>query len=408
MNFSSRRVNFVPLPAWVYGRSTPDEKAILGALQYHFPNIEPSIDRIVELSGVSKSSVLRVIQKLESKGWITVARTSKAKGKKMRNQYTLNIFSAPIEDFSSATLAPLENLEVPPWHYQKCQNAEVRGAKTGQVRGATMAPKLNRAKLNQEELNQGTREVAGRKALPLEEPPLVPPMGGAIEFADPWLEEFEPSKPLSQAKPAEKFQALPQSAAPTKNAQAQAASLPIETEPAAAAVQTSSTQPTEHAPKKRAGRFTPSADLIPAALLPVQSELLNFWELKSGEHSGAAWKRLLSGSQRIQADPRGGTEILRGQLLEGAEAGWKGVSFANWEKFGTKRRPDLTAGTGFSAEDAPWLRGNLRGFDLVAAAEALADARDKQKALRYQTGGQQASEAILEASPCVVDTELVA
>ena len=120
MNFSSRRVNFVPLPAWVYGRSTPDEKAILGALQYHFPNIEPSIDRIAELSGVSKRSVLRVIQRLELKGWITVARTPKAKGKKMRNQYTLNIFSTPIEGFSSATLAPPENLEVPGWHYQRC------------------------------------------------------------------------------------------------------------------------------------------------------------------------------------------------------------------------------------------------------------------------------------------------
>jgi hypothetical protein len=408
MNFSSRRVNFVPLPAWVYGRSTPDEKAILGALQYHFPNIEPSIDRIVELSGVSKSSVLRVIQKLESKGWITVARTSKAKGKKMRNQYTLNIFSAPIEDFSSATLAPLENLEVPPWHYQKCQNAEVRGAKTGQVRGATMAPKLNKAKLNQEELNQGTREVTGKKALPLEEPPLGPPMGGAIEFADPWLEEFEPPKPLSQAKPVEKFQAPPQSALPTKSAQVQAANLPIKTEPIAAEAQASPAQPTEQAPKKRAGRFTPSADLIPAALLPVQSELLNFWELKCGERSAVAWKRLLSGSQRIQADPRGGTEILRGQLREGAEAGWKGLSFANWEKFGTKRKPDPTAGTGFSAEDAPWLRGNLKGYDLVAAAEALAEARDRQRALRYQIGEQQASETLLGPSPCVVDAELVA
>lgn len=393
MNFSSRRVNFVPLPAWVYGRSTPDEKAILGALQYHFPNIEPSIDRIVELSGVSKRSVLRVIQKLESKGWITVARTPKGKGKKMRNQYTLNIFSTPIEGFSSATLAPLENLEVPPWHYQRCQNAEVRGAKTGQVRGATMAPKLNKAKLNQEELNQGTREVTGKKASPLEEPPLGPPTGGVIEFADPWLEEFEPPKPLSQAKPAEKFQAPHQAMVPTKIAQVQAVS------PA---------QPTEQAPKKRAQRFTPSADLIPAVLLPVQSELLNFWELKCGERSAAAWKRLLSGCQRIQADPRGGTEILRGQLREGAEAGWKGVTFANWEKFGTKRKPDPTAGAGFSAEDAPWLRGNLRGFDLVAAAEALAEARDRQRALRYQAGEQQASETILGPSPCVVDAELVA
>ena len=271
-----------------------------------------------------------------------------------------------------------------------------------------MAPKLNKAKLNQEELNQGTREVTGKKASPLEEPPLGPPTGGAIEFADPWLEEFEPPKPLSQAKPVEKFQAPPQSALPTKSAQVQAANLPIETEPVAAVAQASPAQPTEQAPKKRAGRFTPSADLIPAALLPVQSELLNFWELKCGERSEAAWTRLLSGCQRIQADPRGGTEILRGQLREGAEAGWKGLSFANWEKFGTKRKPDPTAGVGFSAEDAPWLRGNLRGFDLVAATEALAEACDRRKALRYQTGEQQASEALLEASPCVVDAELVA
>ena len=385
MNFSSRRLNFVPLPSWIYCKSTPDEKAVLGALQYHFPNIEPSIDRIVDLSGVSKSSVLRVIQRLESKGWITVDRTPKHEGKKIRNHYTLNIFDESADNFSSATVARLENLEVPPWNHQKCQTSLVRGSKTGSVRGSTVTPKVNKPKLNKEELNQGTKQVTSKKNLTPKKTPFYSPKGENRDFSDPWFDE-EPGieKQISHQRPVEKLQAPPSATVPTE-AKAALALPPAVELPASAQPQPQQPirpwESTPHKPapsptpkpapvktaaepksrRQKAPRFVASEDLIPAALLPVRDELLRFWAEKEGKKSEKAWTRTIRAATEIQNDPRGGTEILRRQLRLGAADGWQGLSFANWERYGEKARPQQASSGQTGNDPAPWRQEILRG-----------------------------------------------
>ena len=109
-------------------------------------------------------------------------------------------------------------------------------------------------------------------------------------------------------------------------------------------------QPAAKAPrtaKPKATRFAPTADDIPAALLPVQKEILAFWRESSGKKSQIAWSRLMGQLQKIQDDSHGGTEILRDQLEEGAAAGWKGITHANWERYG-KRTGTPIGGTGFN------------------------------------------------------------
>lgn len=436
MNFSSRRVNFVPLPAWIYGRSTPDEKAVLGALQYHFPNIEPSIDRIIELSGVSKSGVLRVIQRLEAKGWITVSRTPKNEGKKVRNHYALNIFNISVGDFSSSTVERLENLEVPQWNHQKCQTSGVRGSKTDGVRGSTVTPKLNKPKLNKQELNQGTKQVTSKKKLTSEETPFYSPKGENHDFSDPWFDE-EPGieKQISQQRPVEKLQAPP-SATVLTEVKAALALPPAVERPASAQPQPQQpikpweSTPHEPAPtptpapsaelapvettaepkarRQKAPRFVASEDLIPAALLPVRDELLKFWAEKEGKKSDKAWARTINAAQAIQDDPQGGTEILRRQLRQGAAAGWQGLSYTNWERYGEKARPQQRSAGQTGNDPAPWRQENLRGYDLVAAALALSEARDALNGQRHAEGHQQGLQRLPGASPCVLEAELVA
>jgi hypothetical protein len=109
-------------------------------------------------------------------------------------------------------------------------------------------------------------------------------------------------------------------------------------------------QPAAKAPrtaKAKAARFEPTAEAIPAALLPVQREILVFWTESSGKKSQIAWNRLMGQLQKIQDDSQGGTEILRDQLEEGAARGWEGITHVNWERFGKKAGTPI-GGTGFN------------------------------------------------------------
>ena len=125
----------------------------------------------------------------------------------------------------------------------------------------------------------------------------------------------------------------------------------------------------------RKPRFQPTADDIPADLLPVQRELLAFWPTRSGQMTPEAWARMLGQARQIQQDQRGGTEILRGQLEDGIAASidgkrWQSLKFKNWELYGPK------AG-------APAMRlGNRRPTpeENAAAAVAFIQARDARKA----------------------------
>jgi hypothetical protein len=135
--------------------------------------------------------------------------------------------------------------------------------------------------------------------------------------------------------------------------------------------------------KPRKPRFQPTADDIPADLLPVQHELIAFWPTRSGQMTPEAWTRMLGQARQIQQDQRGGTEILRGQLEDGIAASidgkrWQSLKFKNWELYGPK------AGT-------PAMRlGNRRKTPEEHAAESIAfiEARDARRAAAASASGQ--------------------
>jgi hypothetical protein len=125
-------------------------------------------------------------------------------------------------------------------------------------------------------------------------------------------------------------------------------------------------------------------DDVPAALLPVQRELMAFWPARSGAKTSGAWDLLCSQLQKIQDHPQGGTEIVRDQLEQGAMAGidgkpWQSIRFANWERYGTKAGTPII-GTGFN--------GKRTTMDRVRGAIALVEERERRAAERQQAGSR--------------------
>jgi len=136
--------------------------------------------------------------------------------------------------------------------------------------------------------------------------------------------------------------------------------------------------------KPRTPKFQPSADDVPLDLAPATADLLAFWPRRSGQMTPAAWDRMIGEARKILEDPRGGIEILRGQLQEGVTAGidgkrWQSLKFKNWEQFGTK------AGGMTKASN------NRRQTQDEAAAAAVAfiRARDARKAAASVMASQQ-------------------
>ena len=127
--------------------------------------------------------------------------------------------------------------------------------------------------------------------------------------------------------------------------------------------------------KTRKPRFQPSHDDVPADLLPVRHELLAFWPTRSGQMTQEAWNRMLGQARKIRQDPRGNTEILRGQLEDGIAASidgkrWQSLKFENWELYGRKAGGPLTGS------------GNRRKSPEEHAADSIAfiEARDARRA----------------------------
>jgi Helix-turn-helix domain len=125
--------------------------------------------------------------------------------------------------------------------------------------------------------------------------------------------------------------------------------------------------------KPRKPRFQPTADDIPAALLPVHPEILGFWATKAGARTQLAWDGLIKQLTLIQDDPQGGTEMVRTQLQTGIDRApikpWLSVSYGNWRKFGMQQQ-----GTSTSSNRRPTPEEN------AAAAVAFIQARDARKA----------------------------
>jgi len=148
------------------------------------------------------------------------------------------------------------------------------------------------------------------------------------------------------------------------------------------------TVPVDPQPKTRKVSFTPTEGDVPAALLPVVCELLEFWASKGGKKTERAWTAQLGQLNQIQADPTGGTEATRAQLLAGVQAAtfgkaWCAVTYANWQRYGKTRTP--ISGTGFNRrmtqdEHAAEALAFIRERDAKRAAEA-ARAQETQSTL---------------------------
>ena len=276
----TRSGGFTCLPNWLFGQATAHELVLLLTLQYHAPNIHPSLATLARESGLSKRTVQNVLNDLEGKGWLVRKQAFNGK-QKAANCYLLAIWSGPIGMAGAAM-----------WPDLPLQNADL----VRQELPVGMAP----AATKQEESNNKNKSNSLR-------PPL-PPSGGNAREGQGELIEVE-ALPVDAAVPnAPEGGMVPEPPPPTK---------PV---------------------KARKARFQPSQDLIPAALLPVHPEILGFWATKAGARTQVAWDGLIKQLGLIQQDPQGGTEMVRTQLQTGIDRApikpWLSVSYGNWRKYG--------------------------------------------------------------------------
>ena len=122
----------------------------------------------------------------------------------------------------------------------------------------------------------------------------------------------------------------------------------------------------------------PTAEDVPAELLPVVRELLAFWASKGGKRTGRAWSAQLGQLQRIQDDPTGGTEAVCAQLEAGSEAAvfgkpWQAVTFANWQRYGQKATP--ATGASFGKPNA--MDTAMRAMAIIRQREAEQQAHEQ-------------------------------
>lgn len=426
----SLKPTFTCLPNWLRGKVLPSEGWLLWILKSHYPNIFPSIQTLAEESGMSERTVITVLKSLETHGLIRKINPFQAGVKRRSNTYELLVDQIPSQMILGEE-RPVSNLSstaksagVAP------QNPQSEHRKICSGSYAKFADKEEQSK-NSKIKKPKLKKDSSQEKLLLRKTPFYSPKGENRDFSDPWFDE-EPAieKQISHQRPVEKLQAPPSTTVPTTAkavlALPPAVELPASVQPqpqqpvkpwesTPAPLHSPSAEPalveTAAEPKPRrqkAPRFVASEELIPAALLPVRDELLKFWAEKEGKKSEKAWAHTIRGARAIQDDPRGGTEILRRQLRQGAADGWQGLSFANWERYGEKARPQQASSGQASNDPAPWRQEGLRGYDLVAAALALSKARDALNGQRHAEAHQQALQGLPEASPCVVEAELVA
>lgn len=94
--------------------------------------------------------------------------------------------------------------------------------------------------------------------------------------------------------------------------------------------------PSEAKPRNK--HFRPAAADVPLDLQPLAEELMVFWGVKKGTRTVEAWNLLLGNIRRIRDDRRGGIEVARTQLESAIQAGWRSVTYGNWEKYAANSR----------------------------------------------------------------------
>jgi hypothetical protein len=281
--FAGSRPPFTALPNWLAGRATAFEIAVLWCLQHHYPNICPSLNRIATMSGLSRRTVMGVLNTLERRGWVVREQRLTERGDNAPNHYVLTIWGEP----------PMEGVG---------QELPEGGAGAALGVGQELPPKKNNNNKNKT-----------RTAL---EPPL-PPGGGTDGRNDHFVD-------ATKMVPAPS----PQPAAGGTLAED---SHPQRPDPAP-----SPPKPTRMAKLKP---FVPSPDDIPAALLPLEAPLRAFWQVKAGQTTQQAWNCLTGALERIWRHPDGGTDAVRDQLEAATQAGWRSITFANWQKYSQQPGP---------------------------------------------------------------------
>jgi hypothetical protein len=339
--YIGQKPTFTALPNWLRGKATPLELAVMWCLQSHFPNIHPGLELLHKEAGMAKSTLCLVLTGLERKGWVRRERAFLENGRSTSTRYRLTIWEThwQVEAEQSAQSVRETDRECPGDGQLK-----VSGRRTGSVRETDRECPGDGQEVDK------SKKINSKKAL---EPPLPPSGGNAGEGQGELIT----------------VEALPVDAALSKSTES--AKVP-EPPPQTMALT-----------KPRKPRFQPTADDIPADLLPVQHELLAFWPTRSGQMTPEAWTRMLGQARQIQQDQRGGTEILRGQLEDGIAASidgkrWQSLKFKNWELYGPK------AGT-------PAMRlGNRRKTPEEHAADSIAfiEARDARRAAAASAPGQ--------------------
>lgn len=89
---ASHNAGFTRFPNWLLGKVTGLEIAVLVALQSHYPNIHPSLATLSKESGLSQSTVQRVLGDLQRKGLVIKRQTRTKHGTKGANSYELLIW----------------------------------------------------------------------------------------------------------------------------------------------------------------------------------------------------------------------------------------------------------------------------------------------------------------------------
>lgn len=397
---TGRQAGYTCLPNWLFGEATAQELVVLLALRHHAPNIHPSLARLAKVSGLGKSTVCRTLAALKARGWVRTEHRFTESGQSSSTAYHLAIGS-PEEEPSPVKSGVPER-----------DSQGVPERDTGHSSAGMGVPQ-----------RQGGCPTAGHKEEELKnkiykplEPPLVPPRGerrlSAVathpchdgdrssdqdQDRQPWPEPeaaptrdrdgflinpFAPPPPITAAA-AEPLPLIEPEVWPTTPAdpwpEAPAATQPQPQQPNAPRPLPTPADPEPIAPvnpkgQKRRGGFQPVEGDVPAALLPVVRELLAFWASKGGKRTERAWTAQLRELQRIQDDPAGGTEVVRGQLEAGAKAAvfgkpWQAVTHEKWERYGRRVTPII--GSGF---------GRRSTLDRVNGAIALVEEAERKAA----------------------------
>ena len=154
-----------------------------------------------------------------------------------------------------------------------------------------------------------TQEQEPKNKNPLEGEPPLPPKGGTYDphawLGDPW--------PAASPAPAAggTLDAVPQPQDPAPS-------------------------PPKRNRMAKPQPFDPGPDDVPASLLPVEAPLRAFWQVKGGQRTEQAWNCLTGALERIWRHSDGGMEAVREQLDGGIQNGWGSITFANWQKYGTR------------------------------------------------------------------------